>query len=250
MNSESFIQEIYDLKKNSSCIVTKEYIFDKTNRIFFSGRWGSDQFVRNDINRNKDEIIFGLKSGIIFLLDNNIIKIFIIYDTPSGLGNSCYKLDNKLKDSDEFFEKNQIELTHNSLNYYFRNYSEVDRDPLYRIRISNEESMLINYIIEKWYSELKIFKENENIFKLKEENERIEKLNNLKKSIYSDLDKDGNGEVDLIDGESINKLLTKNQLKIIEIDKNYIQKFKTLTYNKSLCFNSSSNCIHFSYGCC
>jgi hypothetical protein len=225
MNSESFIQEIYDLKKNSSCIVTKEYILDKTNRIFFSGRWGSDLFVRNDINRNKDEIIFGLKSGIIFLLDNNIIKIFIIYDTPYGLGNSCYKLDNKLKDSDEFFEKNQIELTHNSLNYYFRNYSEVDRDPLYRIRISNEESMLINYIIEKWYSELKIFKENENIFKLKEENERIEKLNNLKKSIYSDLDKDGNGEVDLIDGESINKLLTKNQLKIIEIDKNYIQKF-------------------------
>jgi len=118
MNSESFIREVYDLKNNSSCLVTKEYILDKTNRIFFSGRWGSDQFVRNNINRNKDEIIFGLKSGIIFLLDNNIIKIFIIYDTPSGLGSDFYRLDNKLKDSDEFFEKNQIELTHNSLNYY------------------------------------------------------------------------------------------------------------------------------------
>jgi hypothetical protein len=39
------------------------------------------------------------------------------------------------------------------------------------------------------------------------------------------LDKDGNGEVDLIEGESFSKLLTNNQNKIIEIDKDYIQKF-------------------------
>ncbi len=39
------------------------------------------------------------------------------------------------------------------------------------------------------------------------------------------MDKDGNGEVDLIEGESFSKLLTNNQNKIIEIDKDYIQKF-------------------------
>ena len=43
--------------------------------------------------------------------------------------------------------------------------------------------------------------------------------------LISDLDKDSNGQVDLVDGESFNKLLTKNQKFIIEIDKNYIQKF-------------------------
>jgi hypothetical protein len=48
---------------------------------------------------------------------------------------------------------------------------------------------------------------------------------NLKNTSKLDLDKDGNGEVDLVDGESFNKLLTKNQNHIIEIDKNYIQKF-------------------------
>ena len=50
-------------------------------------------------------------------------------------------------------------------------------------------------------------------------------MNTQKINIISDLDKDSNGEVDLIDGETFNKLLTKNQKIIIEIDKNYIQKF-------------------------
>ena len=57
------------------------------------------------------------------------------------------------------------------------------------------------------------------------EDERILNLNTQKINIISDLDKDSNGEVDLIDGETFNKLLTKNQKIIIEIDKNYIQKF-------------------------
>jgi hypothetical protein len=55
--------------------------------------------------------------------------------------------------------------------------------------------------------------------------QRKEKLESDKKSMLIDLDKDSNGEVDLVDGESFNKLLTKNQKSIVDIDKNYIQKF-------------------------
>jgi hypothetical protein len=51
------------------------------------------------------------------------------------------------------------------------------------------------------------------------------KFSEKKGLLISDLDKDSNGQVDLVDGESFNKLLTKNQKFIIEIDKNYIQKF-------------------------
>lgn len=43
--------------------------------------------------------------------------------------------------------------------------------------------------------------------------------------LIKDLDRDSNGEVDLIDGDTFNKLLSKNQQKIIEVDKIYIQKF-------------------------
>jgi hypothetical protein len=52
-----------------------------------------------------------------------------------------------------------------------------------------------------------------------------EKFNNLIEKSISKLDKDGNGEIDLIDGDSFDKLLSKNQKRIIEIDKNHIQKF-------------------------
>ena len=57
--------------------------------------------------------------------------------------------------------------------------------------------------------------------------EEERKLNLIveKSKIISNLDKDGNGEVDLVDGESFNRLLTNNQNQIIEIDKNYIKKF-------------------------
>jgi hypothetical protein len=41
----------------------------------------------------------------------------------------------------------------------------------------------------------------------------------------SKLDKDNNGEIDLIDCDSFSKLLNTKQKNIIEIDKNYIQKF-------------------------
>jgi hypothetical protein len=57
------------------------------------------------------------------------------------------------------------------------------------------------------------------------EKTRVEKLNTSKLKVLTELDKDNNGEVDLIDGESFNKLLNKNQKSISEIDKNYIQKF-------------------------
>jgi hypothetical protein len=61
----------------------------------------------------------------------------------------------------------------------------------------------------------------------------------------SEVDKDNNGEVDLIDGESFNKLFNKHQKSITDIDKNYIQKFvkisiylKTKRKNTQLIFES------------
>jgi hypothetical protein len=62
---------------------------------------------------------------------------------------------------------------------------------------------------------------------------QVKNESNLKNRIHSEninssiseVDKDNNGEVDLIDGESFNKLLNKHQKSVTEIDKNYIQKF-------------------------
>lgn len=77
------------------------------------------------------------------------------------------------------------------------------------------------------------------------EDERIKKLNISQLSIINQLDKDGDGIVDLIDGESFNKLINKHQKFIINVDKTYIQKFvkisiylKTKKSNTQNIFNS------------
>ncbi len=62
------------------------------------------------------------------------------------------------------------------------------------------------------------------ISKIESKQNTIDHSKNIVTSI-SELDKDNNGEVDLIDGESFNKLLNKHQKSITEIDKTYIQKF-------------------------
>jgi hypothetical protein len=62
------------------------------------------------------------------------------------------------------------------------------------------------------------------ILEEKEKQSKIQ-LEETKFSIISELDKDGNNEIDLVDNEIFSKLLSNNQKKISEIDRNYIQKF-------------------------
>ena len=66
------------------------------------------------------------------------------------------------------------------------------------------------------------------------ENERLVNLENSKNSILNQFDKDGNGKVDLVNGNDFNLLLRKHQNKVTEIDRSYIQEFvKISSYIKS-----------------
>ena len=58
-----------------------------------------------------------------------------------------------------------------------------------------------------------------------EEDNRREKLKKSQSNILSELDKDGNGEVDVIEGNDLSLLLKKHQKSIIEIDRSYVQQF-------------------------
>jgi hypothetical protein len=67
--------------------------------------------------------------------------------------------------------------------------------------------------------------------KYKEEQERLKEEQRLKElqisqtNVLSELDKDGNGEVDLVEGNDFNLLLKKHQKSIVEVDRNYVQQF-------------------------
>ena len=66
-----------------------------------------------------------------------------------------------------------------------------------------------------------------------EEEKRLKELKELQTNILSELDKDGNGEVDVVEGNDFNLLLKKHQKTIIEVDRNYVQQFvKVSSYLK------------------
>ena len=57
------------------------------------------------------------------------------------------------------------------------------------------------------------------------ENLRVKTLKKSHTKIIRELDKDGNGEVDVIEGNDFNLLLKKHQKSIVEVDRTYVQQF-------------------------
>jgi len=66
-----------------------------------------------------------------------------------------------------------------------------------------------------------------------EKNKQQKKFKQDVSNVLLSLDKDGNGEVDAVEGNDFNTLLKKHQKTILEIDRNYVKKFvKISTYLK------------------
>jgi len=89
------------------------------------------------------------------------------------------------------------------------------------------------------FDELTLILNSQYSIKKNEEYQEIEqrRLNELQVSqtnVLSELDKDGNGEVDVIEGNDFNTLLKKHQKSIVEVDRNYVQQFvKVSSYLKT-----------------
>ena len=67
-----------------------------------------------------------------------------------------------------------------------------------------------------------------------QEEQRLKELQVSQTNVLSELDKDGNGEVDVIEGNDFNLLLKKHQKSIVEIDRTYVQQFvKVSSYLKT-----------------
>jgi len=192
------------------------------------------------------DIIFGLNGNIIFNNDSIFIEkseISFKYIDLNLMNNTIFL--------DYFFFK------------YHLNYLNKKENTIKTIRLGKSEySFLIklfDFIIinkDEFLIEEERYKrtESERLEKLEKqrllelENQRLDKLIKYQSRIITQLDKDGNGEIDLVDGDSFNKLVNKNQNSIIEIDKIYIQKFvkismylKTKKHNTQKFFDSIKN---------
>lgn len=81
--------------------------------------------------------------------------------------------------------------------------------------------------VENWEKEEEIRLENI-------EQKRLKELKVSQTNVLSELDKDGNGEVDVLEGNDFNTLLKKHQKSIVEVDRNYVQQFvKVSSYLKT-----------------
>ena len=193
----------------------------------------NSDFINNSIELSSDyitwkdsiptDIIFGIKGKIIF----NYKSIFI-----EKLDFSFNYIDLDLMYNslflDQFFFKYQLcylNKTDNiikSISLHKSEYFFLQK--IFDLIIDNKDKFLKEEEIQKNNEILRLEKIEKEIQE-RNEIQRLEKLTKYQSEVISQLDKDDNGEVDLIEGESFSKLLTNNQNTIVEIDKNYIQKF-------------------------
>jgi len=161
------------------------------------------------------------------------VQIYPLHITPPGITNET---KHGVTFTYEGFKNRWLK---NDSNWFKVNYLNTNSDNEFLIDrnkfLDNISTLILNFytnvIKVEIQKEIESNKRSVEMMKLKEkediekEIQRKIKLEENKLSVISELDKDSNNEVDLVDDEIFNKILFNNQKNIIEIDKNYIQKF-------------------------
>lgn len=181
----------------------------------------------NSTNISELKIIFTLKSGIIF---TNLG--FVITENLTGKHDSLKKWTTIY--SYEFLQN----ITITPLSIFKNSWSKIIHETeiigeLVSYTMSFEKEVFDDF--KKKYIELKdkYIIELEKL-KIEKEKKRLIDLEKSQNLILLELDKDGNGEVDVIESNDFNTLLKKYQKNIIEIDRKYIQQFvKISSYLKT-----------------
>jgi hypothetical protein len=219
---ESFYQE-----NNDKGLYDKKHIFNNYKQVkkwfFTPSRIGKlvdfcnpyiGLTVQPNVTKIIDGVVFGTESGLFFSSGLKDLEFYYFELTTSIInGDIMSSLKNGFG-IDFFLDLEGVFCQeYKSVNYYHLRFKE----SLFNISEKPCSETELNLIIEL---------QNRINNKIQDKlNLKKSKLEVLQNSFYNTLDKDGNGEVDLVDGESFNRLLNKNQKIIIEIDKNYIQKF-------------------------
>ena len=204
------------------------------------------------MSKKLDSLLFGVSNKLFFfesfiLIKNNGIKY----------SNKKYYVENNLNKYSYIENGTKRELDYNGMYFYeIIDYKEFLNHELEYKVISNGVSRFYLFSLGKksyYFEELKIdiprfniifnelisilnsqysIKKNEDYQEI--EDKRLKELQVSQRNILSELDKDGNGEVDVIEGNDFNLLFKKHQNLIKEIDKKHIQEFvKVSSYLKT-----------------
>ena len=202
-------------QKNSSILLSPEEVLKTATKLFTTSDFSGYNKDNTKELCNRENIIFAFPEGIILTPEK-----FYIFNIAIGATRmqSFY--------IDDFF---QLEARHKTFTAYGRitiRGQEVKKEGTYKFNIDLYDELKIKLNHEKEVYNTKI--QHIAAEQLRLENEELEiKRTELivnQKNVLSELDKDGNGEIDLLQND-FNKLLNKNQKQIIELDKNYVHQF-------------------------
>ena len=213
------------------------------------------------LEKTSDFVLFTNHGDVIILLDNNEIyttlndgghfgirtrrvESFFYEENPLfGKKKYIFSVD---EDKSVYVTKESFDILKSLLPVFQKNahkknnvlFELKEEKRLAELNLKNEQKRLIK---EERREELKLKNEE----KLLRKEERLKKLKVSQTKILNELDKDGNGIVDVVEGDDFEKLLKKDQKKIIDIDRKYIKQFvevsfylKTKKENIQLIFNS------------
>jgi hypothetical protein len=217
MINPEFIRDF--LLKGGNDILSKEEISDLMGKKTIFGQPSMYEFAKLSYSRYIEDIEFGIKlMGISFGS-----KGFYIGDVIEKTVHQ-FAYSSKL----EFIGTNLIGQTSYHIN---------GQKYIFKYGNSTFLQNFISCLIQ--YNEILIdHKDRSDKQRLEElqvlEKQRLKELQVSQTNVLSDLDKDGNGEVDVVEGNDFNTLLKKHQKTIVEVDRNYVQQFvKVSSYLKT-----------------
>jgi len=202
-------------QKNSSKLLSAEEVLKTATKMFTTSDFSGYNKDKTKELCARENIIFAFPEGIILTPEN-----FYVFNIGIGATRvQSFSID-------DFF---QLEANHKTFTAYGKikvRGLEVKKEGTYKFNIDLYEELKIklNRAKEDYNTEiLRIAAERQRLENEELEKKRTELIANQKNAL-TELDKDGNGEIDLIENE-FNKLFSKNQKRVIDIDKNYIHQF-------------------------
>jgi hypothetical protein len=218
LDFKRIIMSFFDKHKNNPLILDEINLQEKAK-----GFWGEGLLkdLLKYIATKNIKIIKSIDDLIIFTENKFYVRQTHFENLNIGINYNAFKLVGNTK---RYFELSSSELVLN-----FRFDSHWIRKPY-----KNSDEILLELTEIILSAKRALIKEKERLeqeqIELKKkiekeiETERIKMLKQNQSLILSDLDKNNDGKIDLVEN-GFNKLLSKNQKVILEIDKNYIHKF-------------------------
>jgi hypothetical protein len=202
---------LFEKHKNQTWILSSSEIESK-KKAWFPGKWGEYCFSQY---KHK----FGLKCGITLSEDNSV---FFLTDDNKSLSRKFQTLED-IRETFHIHNSNSIKI--NVWTDCFIKMSE------HEIQFLQEFLNIFSSMADKRVE----FKENQLKVSIETAEFHVESFKKSQVSFLEEFDKDGNGIIDIVEGDdAFMTLLKKHQKKIIDIDKEYIQNLvKVSNYLKT-----------------